>query len=189
MRVGLVITAVVVAAVVVLAITRGGGSDKKSAAPSQAAQAKAFAGSPPALASLHAQQSQLLDGGTGAFKQRLASLKGHPVVVNIWGAWCGPCRQEFPVFQKASVQLGRNVAFLGVDVQDSSASAKRFLGQFPVSYPSYSDPNLKIANTMAAVGAFPTTVFFSARGKQIDKHFGPYTSDSALVADVKRLAK
>jgi hypothetical protein len=87
------------------------------------------------------------------------------------------------------VQLGRNVAFLGVDVQDSDSSAKRFLSQFPVSYPSYSDPNLKIANTMAAVGAFPTTIFFSSRGKQIDKHIGPYSSAADLTADVKRLDK
>src|ERR1051325_8602779 len=126
MRVGLVITVVVVGAIVVLAITRGGGSDKKSAAPSQAAQAKAFKGSPPARASLHAQENQLLDGGTDAFKQRLAKLKGHGVVVNKWAAWCGPCRQEFPVFQKVSVQLGKKVAFLGVDAQDNSGAAKRF---------------------------------------------------------------
>jgi thiol-disulfide isomerase/thioredoxin len=189
MRVGLLITAVVVGAVVVLAITHGGGSDKKSAAPSRAAQAKAFAGSPPALASLHAQQNQLLDGGTNAFKQRIAGLKGHGVVVNKWAAWCGPCRQEFPVFQKVSVQLGKNVAFLGVDSQDNSGAAKRFLGQYPVSYPSYSDPGLKIAESMDAVGAFPTTVIYNSRGKIASTHIGPYTSASALLADVKRYAK
>jgi cytochrome c biogenesis protein CcmG/thiol:disulfide interchange protein DsbE len=189
MRRGLVIAILVVGAVVALAITRGGGSDKKSAAPSQAAETKAFKGSPPPLAALHAQQSQLLGGGTDAFKQRLAGLKGHGVVVNKWAAWCGPCRQEFPVFQKVSVQLGRNVAFLGVDAQDNASSAKRFLGQFPVSYPSYSDPNLKIAELMDAVGAFPTTVIYDSSGKIANTHIGPYTSDAALVADIKRYAK
>lgn len=189
MRVGLVITILVVGGIVALAITRGGSSHPKNAAPTRAAQAKAFAGSPPALAAVHSQEGQLLDGGTSAFKQRLAALKGHPVVVNKWAAWCGPCRLEFPVFQKVSVQYGKRVAFLGVDSQDNSGDAKRFLTQFPVSYPSYSDPSLKIAASMDAVGAFPTTVIYNSQGKLVNTHIGPYTKDAALAADIKRFAQ
>lgn len=189
MRLGLVIAILVVGGIAALAITHGGSSDKKSAAPTKAAEAKAFAGSPPPLAALHSEQSQLLGGGTDAFKQRLAALKGHPVVVNKWAAWCGPCRQEFPVFQKVSVQFGKRVAFLGVDSQDNDGAAKRFLGQFPVSYPSFSDPNLKIAQAMDAVGAFPTTVIYNSQGKIVSTHIGPYTKDAALVADIKRYAE
>ena len=189
MRVGLLIAVLVVGGIVALAITHGGSSDKKSAAPSQAAEQKAFQGSPPALADLHNQQSQLLSGGTDAFKARINALKGHPVVVNKWAAWCGPCRQEFPVFQKVSVQFGKRVAFLGVDSQDNDGAAKRFLGQYPVSYPSYSDPGLKIAQSMDAVGAFPTTVIYDSNGKPVRTHIGPYTSDAALVADIKRYAQ
>jgi len=189
MRLAIVVTVCVVAAVAVLAITKGGSSGSKSAAPSQAAQEKAFEGSPPALASIHGDAGKLLGGGTDAFKQRLATLKGHAVVVNKWAAWCGPCREEFPVFQKASVQFGRNVGFLGVDSNDNDGSAKGFLEQFPVSYPSYSDPDLKIAATMDAVGAFPTTIIFNAKGKQANTHLGPYTSVAALAADIRRFGK
>jgi cytochrome c biogenesis protein CcmG, thiol:disulfide interchange protein DsbE len=189
MRLGLVVTILVVGGIVALAITRGGSSHPTNAAPTKAAQAKAFAGSPPPLAAIHAQEAQLLGGGTSAFKQRLAALRGHPVVVNKWAAWCGPCRQEFPVFQKVSVQLGKSVAFLGVDGQDNSGAAKRFLSQFPVSYPSYSDPDLKIAESMDAVGAFPTTVIYNAQGKIVSTHLGPYANDSALVADIRRVAQ
>jgi cytochrome c biogenesis protein CcmG, thiol:disulfide interchange protein DsbE len=189
MRLAIVITVGVVAAVVVLAVTKGGSSDSNSAAPSQAAQQKAFAGSPPALASVHADASKLLGGGTDAFKQRLAGLKGHLVVVNKWAAWCGPCRQEFPVFQKASVRFGKTVAFLGVDSNDNDGSAKGFLEKFPVSYPSYSDPNLKIASFRDAVGAFPTTVMFDAHGKQVNTHLGPYTTEAALASDIRHFAK
>jgi thiol-disulfide isomerase/thioredoxin len=180
---------VAIASVLLAMLLAGCGSQAKSAAPSKDAQEKALKGSPPALAAVHADASRLLGGGKGAFQQRLDSLKGHPVVVNVWGAWCGPCREEFPVFQKVSVDLGRRVAFLGVDAQDVDASARDFLQKFPVSYPSYSDPNLKIAQSMEAVGAFPTTIFLDSRGKLVNKHFGPYTSPAALMADIKRYGK
>jgi cytochrome c biogenesis protein CcmG, thiol:disulfide interchange protein DsbE len=170
-------------------LVAGCGSHPKSAAPSKAAEEKALAGSPPALASIHKEGSQLVGGGTDAFKQRLATLRGHGVVVNKWAAWCGPCRQEFPVFQQASVKFGKNVAFLGVDSNDNNGDAKTFLKQFPVSYPSYSDPNLKIAETMNAVGAFPTTVIYDSQGKIANTHIGPYTSDAALAADIRRYAR
>jgi cytochrome c biogenesis protein CcmG/thiol:disulfide interchange protein DsbE len=189
MRWWLIGGACVVAAVVVLAITRGGSGTPKSAAPSNAAVEKALAGSPPALASLHDQGSQLLGGGKGAFQKRLEQLRGHPVVVNKWAAWCGPCRQEFPWFQQLSVKFGKSVAFLGVDSNDVSSDAKRFLSQLPVSYPSYSDPDLKIAASMNAVGAFPTTIFYDARGKIVATHIGVYRKRAEMQQDIAKYAR
>jgi cytochrome c biogenesis protein CcmG, thiol:disulfide interchange protein DsbE len=189
MRIGLIVTICVVAAIVVLAVTRGGNGTPKSAAPTGAAVQKALAGSPPALASLHDQASQLLGGGTKAFKQRLAELRGHPVVVNKWAAWCGPCRQEFPWFQGLSVRFGKQVAFLGVDSNDNSGDAKTFLRQLPVSYPSYSDPDLKIAASLNAVGAFPTTIFINSQGKLVATHIGAYQKLSQMRQDIARYAR
>jgi cytochrome c biogenesis protein CcmG/thiol:disulfide interchange protein DsbE len=179
----------VVAAVVVLAVTRGGSGTPKSAAVSNAQLQKAFAGSPPALASLHDQGSELLGGGKGAFGQRLSKLRGHPVVVNKWAAWCGPCRQEFPWLQQLSVKFGKRVAFLGVDSNDVSSDAKRFLKQLPVSYPSYADPDLKIAASMNAVGAFPTTIFFDSQGKLVATHIGAYQKRAQMQQDIARYAR
>src|SRR6187200_3336231 len=90
---------------------------------------RALAGAPKPLAELYYQANQLLPGGTSAFEQRLADLKGHPVVVNKWASWCGPCRLEFPWFQDLSAKLGKRVAFVGVDSDDSTAAAKTFLGE------------------------------------------------------------
>ena len=46
-------------------------------------------------------------GGPQAFRKRLASLKGYPVVVNKWASWCAPCRTEFPIFQRQAVDAGQ----------------------------------------------------------------------------------
>jgi len=174
---------IAIACVVALA---GCGSEPKSAAPSAAQTSRELAGSPTALASIHTQGAQLLDGGTAAFKARLASLKGHPVVVNKWASWCGPCRAEFPLFQKLSVQLGKRVGFLGVNSNDNSGDARTFLKRYPVSYPSYSDPDSKIAELFNGIATFPATAFYDASGRLQYMHQGQYPSEQKLRADIQR---
>jgi cytochrome c biogenesis protein CcmG/thiol:disulfide interchange protein DsbE len=166
-----------------------GSSEPKSAAPRPAAAREALAGSPAPLASLHSQASRLLGGGADAFKARLRTLRGHPVVVNKWASWCGPCRSEFPFFQRLSVREGRRMAFLGVDANDNDAAAKRFLRQLPVSYPSYKDPNLKISAVFNGVAAFPTTAFYDRRGRLSFLHQGAYATERKLAGDIARYAR
>jgi len=165
-----------------------GASPAHSAAPSAHSVADAFRGSPPALASIHAQADQLLGGGLAAFRARMAALRGYPVVVNKWASWCGPCQSEFPIFQQASVKLGRHVAFLGLDGKDGNGSASAFLHRFPVTYPSYTDPHETIAGAFAAATYYPQTLFFSRAGHAtyVFDHAGPYLSAAALERDITR---
>jgi thiol-disulfide isomerase/thioredoxin len=166
-----------------------GASDPKSNAPSAAQIKTAFAGSPPALAKLHAQANELIGGSKSDFEARMAALRGHPVVVNKWASWCAPCRGEFPVFQQVAVKLGKQVAFLGLDGNDYDGSARKFLRKFPVTYPSYRDPKEKIGPTIQAGVAYPTTIFFDRRGKLVYAHPGPYDKVADLVADVNRYTR
>src|SRR3954452_14213326 len=136
------LAAAALVAVLVIGLSQAGsqgGAPKKTKAPTGAAAQVALRGSPPPLASLHRQASDLLPGGDNAFDRRLAGLEGHPTVVNGWASWCGPCRFEFPFFQSVGVTYGKQVAFVGLDVTDNTGDARRFLGQFPVPYPSYQD--------------------------------------------------
>ncbi|HEX8977874.1 MAG TPA: TlpA disulfide reductase family protein [Solirubrobacteraceae bacterium] len=165
-----------------------GGTQPRSAAPGPAAQAAAFRGSPPVLASLHVQANRLLGGGPPAFRARLTALRGHPVVVNKWASWCGPCRIEFPAFQRAAVRYGRQVAFVGIDGKDANGSAQAFLRRYPVSYPSYTDPQEDIARSIQAAIYFPQTVYFNRQGKMVYDHAGPYESAAALESDIQRYA-
>ncbi len=150
---------------------------------------RALAEAPAPLASLYRQGNRLLPGGTAAFARRLGDLRGHPVVVNKWASWCGPCREEFPWFQDLAARLGGRVAFLGVDSDDSSAAARTFLEEFPVPYPSYSDPDQEIAKEIEATVGFPGTAFYDRAGKLVYVRQGQYPSESALAADIRRYAR
>jgi cytochrome c biogenesis protein CcmG, thiol:disulfide interchange protein DsbE len=150
--------------------------------------AKALAGSPPPLAALHRQANDLLSGGGSAYQKRLAALHGYPVVANVWASWCGPCRREFPVLQKLAARYGKRVAFLGINSEDSNAAATTFLGEEPVPYPSYTDPDKKIAESLGVHLGFPDTAFYDKDGKLLYLKQGPYSDDSELEADVRRYA-
>lgn len=144
-------------------------------------------GAPAPLAALHAQESALLE--EERFAGRLRELRGHPVVVNKWAAWCGPCRAEFPVFQRVSTRLGKEVAFVGLNSFDNNQNAKEFLGRFPVPFPSYVDPDEELARSIGAPANFPITVFYRSDGKREYVHQGPYDSEADLIADIDRYAR
>ena len=149
--------------------------------------ARALAGAPPPLAALYRQADEILPGGAEAYERRLATLRGYPAVVNVWASWCGPCRFEFPTLQKLSAAYGKRVAFLGVNSQDSDAGAETFLAEAPVPYPSYSDGDEEIFDSLGASG-LPDTAFYDRRGQLCFFKQGPYTEHSELAADVRRFA-
>jgi cytochrome c biogenesis protein CcmG, thiol:disulfide interchange protein DsbE len=163
------------------------GSDEEPQ--SAAVEPAQLADSPAPLAKLHSQANQLLEGGADAFEKRLKRLRGYPVVVNKWASWCGPCRFEFPFFQKQAAKRAKTVGFVGVDSNDNDGDAKEFLDEYPVPFPSYKDPNLEIAAVFNAVQAFPSTAFYDRKGKLAYVHQGAYATEAKLAADIERYAR
>lgn len=145
-------------------------------------------GAPPQLAAIRAQGNQILDGGTDAFTARLAELKGTPVVVNKWASWCGPCRLEFPELQAQASKHASDVAFLGVLSDDARDSGQTFLSELPLPYPSYLDPDQKIAEQIKGRAGFPATAFYDHSGELVFTKLGPYTDENQLAADIQRYA-
>jgi thiol-disulfide isomerase/thioredoxin len=190
-RVTLAVGGLVLLAVLVVGLVQLASSPGSSATPSTLtlAQMRArLSGSPPPLAALHAQADELLPGGLQALRARLSSLRGSPIVINKWASWCVPCRAEFGVFQRVSVAMGSEVAFIGIDSGETSRSdAEAFLRSFPISYPSYYDQSGQLGSAITDSSFTPVTVFYNRAGGQYI-HQGPYPSVAKLEQDVRRYA-
>jgi cytochrome c biogenesis protein CcmG, thiol:disulfide interchange protein DsbE len=105
----------------------------------------------------------------------LGELQGTPIVLNIWSADCPPCRTETRVLQSEWERLGRRgVLFLGLNVLDSPAAARKFRSDYDVNYPSIEESRADTARSLGATG-MPETFFISKRGKIVGHVIGALT--------------
>jgi cytochrome c biogenesis protein CcmG/thiol:disulfide interchange protein DsbE len=84
---------------------------------------------------------------------------------------------------------GKEVAFLGIDSNDGEDSARDFVAEFPLPYPSYIDPDQEIADQLEGALAFPATAFYDSEGRLVHVRNGPYSNDDELAADIERYAR
>ena len=99
---------------------------------------------------------------------KLSSYRGKIVVLNFWGSWCPPCRQEAPTLAVLSEQYrSQGVEFLGDDVGDTPSNALAFTRSVGIGYPSINDPGYLIVqkfSQVAPVSDTPTTVVIDKTG-------------------------
>ncbi len=123
-------------------------------------------------------------------KLSFSSYRGKVVVLNFWGSWCVPCREEASTLSAVAAQYQPSgVSFLGVDVRDTAASAQAFARSFHVTYPSVSDPSSVITLDFTAVvpiAGTPTTLVIDRTGHVAGAVFGTatYPELTAILAKV-----
>jgi peroxiredoxin len=123
-------------------------------------------------------------------KLSFSSYRGKVVVLNFWGSWCVPCREEASTLSAVAAQYQPSgVSFLGVDVRDTAASAEAFAHSFHIPYPSVSDPSSVITLDFTAVvpiAGTPTTLVIDRTGRVAGAVFGTatYPELTAILATV-----
>jgi len=93
----------------------------------------------------------------------ITSLVGTPMVINVWGSTCGPCKQELPAFAAAHATYGDRVQFVGIDYLPPSKREEAFARDRGVQYELLYDANGVFISTVG-IAAFPVTLFVNEQG-------------------------
>ncbi len=88
---------------------------------------------------------------------------GKPLVINIWGSTCGPCKKELPDFAAVHKVYGDDVRFIGIDYLPPSDHEENFARDKGVQYELLYDATGEFINEMG-ISAFPVTLIVTADG-------------------------
>lgn len=121
-------------------------------------------------------------GGSGTISS--ADYAGTVLVINVWGSWCPPCREEAPGLQKAAEETRGKAQFLGINNRDfGEAAPAAFVRANKISYPSIFDPSgtqlVKFAGNLPP-SAIPSTLVIDAQGRIAVRILGPISADTLV---------
>jgi thiol-disulfide isomerase/thioredoxin len=118
---------------------------------------------------------ECLDGSAGI---TLEALRG-PAIVNVWGSWCGPCKEEMPLFVEFYGRAKDKVILLGIDVEEAQvADGRHFVETRGITWPNLYDPDGRTASALGM--GVPITYFVDAQGLTVFKKIGVITSVQEL---------
>lgn len=110
-------------------------------------------------------------GGTGS----LADHRGRVVVLNVWASWCPPCVSEMPLLQRTHDRIEpRGGMVLGIDTQDASEDALKFLREKRIDFPSLRDREREYGRALGVSG-YPETFLIDREGRIAAARRGPVT--------------
>jgi thiol-disulfide isomerase/thioredoxin len=121
----------------------------------------------------------LLNCLTGSQKISVESLRG-PLILNVWGSWCGPCKQEMPYFVDFHHQANGKVQLLGIAVEEAKAQdSKDFIVANGMTWPNLFDAK-GVTRKNFGMGV-PVTWFIDEQGTVVYKHIGVVKSTEELI--------
>lgn len=96
----------------------------------------------------------------------LASLRGKPVLVNLWATWCAPCVKELPQLDALAAAGPLRIMLVNEDLTGKQAVAP-FVARRPwKALTTWYDPGSKLLATLGEAG-LPVTILYDARGREL----------------------
>jgi thiol-disulfide isomerase/thioredoxin len=154
---------------------QAGESGATAAAPIEGAVDRSHKGSPlPDFTLSDAQGKQL----------KLPSLKGKPLLINLWATWCGPCVAELPMLGKLAVERVGELQVIVVSQDTQTDKVGPFLAAHGVpQLAAWLDPQNDLTFHYGT-GTLPTTVLYDKDGKEVWRYVGAHDWSSAETAEM-----
>ena len=125
-----------------------------------------------------------LDRTDGA---QLGALRG-PMVVNVWGSWCGPCKEEIPIVRSFYAKAKEKVSLIGVDVEEANFDDGRlFVERHGITWPNLYDPDGR-SRKYFGMGV-PVTWFIAPDGSVAGKKIGVIKDEAELISLTEKYLK
>jgi peroxiredoxin len=120
----------------------------------------------------------------------LRSLRGQPVLLNVWATWCIPCRQEMPAIEQLHAGFadsGLKVIAVSVDEAGSNADVRQFIKTFGLTFTVARDPDKRVSQTFRTIGV-PETFLIDRNGRIARRWIGEFDAASEAVKTAVREA-
>jgi cytochrome c biogenesis protein CcmG, thiol:disulfide interchange protein DsbE len=112
----------------------------------------------------------------------IEAIKG-PAIINVWGSWCAPCRQELP-FLRELAATGK-VQIIGIDVEEPNIeTGRRFVVDQGMTWPNLYDRDGSTKSTFGL--GVPITWYINSKSEVVYKHIGIVKSKEELFSDVEK---
>jgi cytochrome c biogenesis protein CcmG/thiol:disulfide interchange protein DsbE len=122
---------------------------------------------------------ECLDGNSNIV---LEAIKG-PAIINVWGSWCAPCREEMP-FLRELAATGK-VKIIGIDVEEPNMkTGSKFVVEQGMTWPNLYDRDGSTKGTFGM--GVPVTWYLDSDGKVVYRHIGVLNSKRQLFLQVEK---
>lgn len=118
---------------------------------------------------------------------QLSSLRGKGIVLNFWGTWCDPCKDEMPDLEKAyQLMKDKGIVVLAVNIGETEVSVKPFKNRYQLTFPIPMDQKKEITQ-LYGIGPIPTTYFIDKNGIVQNIIIGGPMSEQTITDNMRQI--
>lgn len=115
----------------------------------------------------------------------LASLKGQPVLINLWATWCAPCVVELPMLDEMAAEMDgvMRIVTVSQDMAQTEKVADFLKERGGKRLEPWLDPGSDLAFELGTQ-TLPATILYDSNGKEVWRYLGGRDWTSAESAEL-----